>query len=307
MNEKHFFWHTLKLVSRSFYLSLRALPSPIRQPISLAYLLARATDTLADTTTLPYHRRIENILLLQEMIQNPKKQLTLQNLSIQTNEKILLDHIPFFINQLLQQNHHDIGCIQTVLHHIIQAQLFDLTYFSDKSEVTALTTDAELENYLYLIAGCVGEFWTKIAIHHINHYTEQSLETLLPQAIHFGKFLQLTNILQDIPADLTLGRLYLPIHEKHLTKNQAIEYLLTDKNTLNKWHHTAQNYCQDALRYTHALKNKRSRFACFLPIYIGQETLQLLQNTQYIKQAKKNKISRSKIYWYMGKSILSAI
>ena len=33
----------LKQVSRSFYLTLRVLPAPIRPQISLAYLLARAT------------------------------------------------------------------------------------------------------------------------------------------------------------------------------------------------------------------------------------------------------------------------
>ena len=39
----------LKGVSRSFYLTLRVLPGRIRPQIGLAYLLARATDTLADT------------------------------------------------------------------------------------------------------------------------------------------------------------------------------------------------------------------------------------------------------------------
>ena len=36
----------LKHVSRSFYLTLRVLPGPIRSQIGLAYLLARATDTI---------------------------------------------------------------------------------------------------------------------------------------------------------------------------------------------------------------------------------------------------------------------
>ena len=36
----------LKGVSRSFYLTLRVLPAELREPIVLAYLLARAADTL---------------------------------------------------------------------------------------------------------------------------------------------------------------------------------------------------------------------------------------------------------------------
>ena len=39
----------LKGVSRSFYLTLRVLPANLRQPVGLAYLLARAADTIADT------------------------------------------------------------------------------------------------------------------------------------------------------------------------------------------------------------------------------------------------------------------
>ena len=39
----------LKEVSRSFYLTMRVLPSAIRPQIGLAYLLARTTDTIADT------------------------------------------------------------------------------------------------------------------------------------------------------------------------------------------------------------------------------------------------------------------
>ena len=35
----------LKSVSRSFYLSLRVLPSAVRPALALAYLLARAADT----------------------------------------------------------------------------------------------------------------------------------------------------------------------------------------------------------------------------------------------------------------------
>ena len=38
----------LKEVSRSFYLSLRFLPGGFRAPVSLGYLLARASDTIAD-------------------------------------------------------------------------------------------------------------------------------------------------------------------------------------------------------------------------------------------------------------------
>src|SRR6266487_1838681 len=54
----------LASVSRSFYLSIRLLPKKLRDPVSLGYLLARASDTIADTTELPVDLRMENLRLL---------------------------------------------------------------------------------------------------------------------------------------------------------------------------------------------------------------------------------------------------
>ena len=48
----------LRDVSRSFYLSLRVLPSGFREPMSVGYLLARLSDTFADAGTLPERDRV---------------------------------------------------------------------------------------------------------------------------------------------------------------------------------------------------------------------------------------------------------
>ena len=49
MNEKEI----LRRTSRSFHLTMRLLPRAVRDDIALAYLLARAMDTMADTATAP--------------------------------------------------------------------------------------------------------------------------------------------------------------------------------------------------------------------------------------------------------------
>src|SRR5216684_3669483 len=59
----------LARVSRSFYLSIRLLPKKLRDPVSLGYLLARASDTIADTTDLPIDLRTEKLRLLARGIQ----------------------------------------------------------------------------------------------------------------------------------------------------------------------------------------------------------------------------------------------
>src|SRR3989442_9318835 len=54
----------LRDVSPSFYLTLRVLPPVIRPQVSLAYLLARASDTIADTEIVPRKHRLA---ILREM------------------------------------------------------------------------------------------------------------------------------------------------------------------------------------------------------------------------------------------------
>jgi farnesyl-diphosphate farnesyltransferase len=58
----------LRDVSRSFYLTLRVLPSSIRPQIGLAYLLARTTDTIADTELVAVDQRLAALQSLRERI-----------------------------------------------------------------------------------------------------------------------------------------------------------------------------------------------------------------------------------------------
>src|SRR5512142_863210 len=49
----------LRATSRSFYLTLRVLPRAVRPQISLAYLLARTSDTIADAQVLSVEQRLD--------------------------------------------------------------------------------------------------------------------------------------------------------------------------------------------------------------------------------------------------------
>ena len=63
----------LKSVSRSFYLSLAVLPAAVRPAIGLAYLLARAADTIADTRLIDRHQRITHLRALRAELDAPER------------------------------------------------------------------------------------------------------------------------------------------------------------------------------------------------------------------------------------------
>src|SRR5882762_611628 len=108
----------LRSVSRSFYLSIRFLPALLRRPIALAYLLARTTDTVADTSQIPVTVRMETLRLLSDGIQGTASRdvvadLTASFISLQenTSERELLEALPdclFWLNQMEHANRNDI-------------------------------------------------------------------------------------------------------------------------------------------------------------------------------------------------------
>src|SRR5258705_7369452 len=113
----------LKEVSRSFYLTLRVLPSRIRPQISLAYLLARTTDTIADTNAAPVQMRLEALRALQQRILGSgSKKLDFGPLTAHQSkpaEKMLLQEHESSLQLLGSLSVNDLALVREVLAVII--------------------------------------------------------------------------------------------------------------------------------------------------------------------------------------------
>ena len=206
----------LRDTSRSFYLTLRILPRAVRPQIGLAYLLARTTDTIADTELVPLEARLRALADLRDRIMGaPSPALNLAQLSpSQTSEpeRLLLDRVEETLRIFNGLAEEDKRLIREVLNTIISGQELDLKRFGPPHPPNprALETEAELDDYTYRVAGCVGEFWTRLCRAHLFPGARVDDAMLLRDGIRFGKGLQLVNILRDLPADLRKGRCYIP-------------------------------------------------------------------------------------------------
>src|ERR1017187_10481469 len=91
------FQHLLKATSRSFYLTLRVLPARMRPQIGLAYLLARTTDTIADTEIVPLAQGLDGLKNPRDRIPGgPSAPLNSRDLARQQGspaEKLLLEKV----------------------------------------------------------------------------------------------------------------------------------------------------------------------------------------------------------------------
>lgn len=309
------FWTVLKSVSRSFYLSLRYLPEPIRTPLALAYLMARLADTLADSSEIPVLTRQELLHQFKACILAEDGQATAfhQLLSQQKHPILQNTWTPFFWEMwhcFLQQPLAVRQEIQWVLTHITEGQLTDLEYFDTESPgaLTRFLTDEALDAYLYSVAGCVGEFWTRLCFLQLPHFSQVPLSQMITWGVHFGKALQLTNILRDLPADLLMGRMYLPVPWLPADKasNEMFSHFAEQNfSELTRWHQVAMNYLAEAKLYIQAVQLYRVRLACVLPYWIAQNLLKELADFDYIARQRCIKISRKQVYGYVTTGLLS--
>ncbi len=312
----------LRATSRSFYLTLRVLPPPIRRQIGFAYLVARAADTIADTEIVPPNRRLEALQRLRERIQgkNPAP-LDLNDLAGKQGapeERLLLEKIASSLNDLQSFSPEDQKRIRDVLGIITSGQEMDLNRFTPTRSadgslrIVTLETAAELDDYTYRVAGCVGEFWTKICRAHLFPRARLDEDELRVNGVRFGKGLQLINILRDMPADLKRGRCYLPMDKLEKFKLSPPTLLSRANETrfrplFDEYLDKAQEHLRAGWEYTNMLpfNQFRVRLACAWPILIGIKTIEKLRVASVIDLQQGVKVSRLDVRRLVVRSVLA--
>lgn len=286
---------TLKAVSRSFYLSIKFLPSAMRETIALGYLLARLTDTIADSGNIEPNRRLEHLQELQHCLaidgSSEVSSLDLRQLADATphqGEKTLLSLAPEIFAWFDRCSEIDQALVSGVLATILRGQIWDLEFFNqshDGREVK-VASEAQLLDYTYNVAGCVGEFWTEVAYHKLGERfaAESDKNQLLLDGRSLGEGLQLINIIRDLYEDLPNGRGYLPHTLDDPTP--GIEHWLA--------HCTAN--LQRGREYIKKVRNRRVRFATAMPCLLAEETVNAIRQAgSATVMTQKIKVPRSSV------------
>ncbi len=311
----------LKSTSRAFYLSLRILPRHVRKPISLAYLLARSADNVTDTTNVSTAVKLKSLDIIKSALSDDNEKENLAKLykndqqnNLSELENDLIEIIPLIIACIKSLNSSDYIQVKNVVLTLIQGMEMDLNYFGkplNDSGILSLTSNDELDQYTYLVAGCVGPFWTEISFAKDSKISDINMPLMSSLGIDFGKALQMTNILRDLPSDIREGRCYIP--DEELKKlNLTVNDLLNSnsekqiRELLATQIHKTLDLYQSALKYflcTHKRK-VRLRLAVLWPLIIGLGTLNsLVMKNNWLLSDSVAKVSRLWIYKMMLKSV----
>lgn len=271
----------LRDVSRSFYLTMRRLPPPMRPAIALGYLLARATDSVADTSTAPVEQRRTVLALMRAAVAGRADAEELERLFMQLSgalaqaqpnpaEYRLLRRFGDCLVALggLPEAERELVC--RVLDTITAGQSEDL-------EAPQFTDEADTLRYADAVAGCVGVFWTQLGYATMGEsFADPAARPLMEQAgLRYGRGLQLINMLRDEAEDAARGRRYLA------GENRAL------------WCDRAERYLYDGVDYAGRLRSWQLRFATLLPALLGLRTLRLLRRRVGTERVK---ISRAAVY-----------
>ncbi len=314
---------TLRDVSRSFYLSIRVLPGGLQEPVGLAYLLARAADTIADTALLRPDDRLRLLLLFRTQIEGSPSPEMLAEIESALGgagddradaHRRLLGSLAQAFALLDELPPADAERVRRVVVTLTRGMEMDLTTFppEDSGDLAGLNSVEDLDRYTYLVAGCVGEFWTNIAAAHTPALRKWDRARISDLGVRFGKALQMVNILRDVPRDLRVGRCYIPsdmLARGGLTPEGLLERGNSDaaRPVMAACVEIALGHIAAAEEYVLAVPRRclRLRLAALWPLLLAIATLiELRRSEAWLDPHRVSKVRRRRVYAMMVLSLL---
>ena len=270
--------------------------------MALGYLLARTSDTIADGTALDVEKRIELLDRFARAIAG-KEQAMGNDLAqlrgspgMTDGENVLLEAADEILQSLQNLSPEDQRDVRDLLAVITRGQRQDLTRW--RGGLAALANADELREYTYLVAGCVGEFWTRVCFRKVQSFTARMEADMLELGRKYGRGLQLVNILRDAGTDLRAGRCYFPEDELRnagLAPADLLNVPATFLPIYSRWIAEARSGLDAGLEYSIAINPARVRVATVLPAMIGVRTLELIEESGLEALRTRVKVPRSEV------------
>lgn len=272
----------LRAHARTFALTLRLLPRVLREPLGIAYLLARASDTIADSPGMSRERRLALLEGLDAYLAAEKTDDWTPGMEpgeMDPEGRGLLAAIPTLLIACARLA--DQGEILRLWRTILQGQLFDLRRFGPGAQPLSAE---ELEFYCGLVAGSVGAAWTRLIARHSPGTLLRPAALMIPLGIAYGKGLQLVNILRDRTEDRAFGRCY--VREEDLTELSG----------------RCAGWLRSGERYLAGLRPGRILMATSLPLDLAEPTLDMIREHPGPERAK---LPRARVRSILLRSMVS--
>jgi farnesyl-diphosphate farnesyltransferase len=295
----------LPLVSRTFALGIKLLPSRLEAPVRLGYLLCRIADTVEDDLALSPARKAE---LLDEFVACFGDAQRADNFSDTIHELTTSDDYVDLVaatGEVFALFRNLDPPTQAILRHWIGEMVRGMRRFViEHPRGIRIGTVAEFHQYCYYVAGTVGHLLTDLWHLHSSAVDNRVYAKLLEDCEPFGEALQAVNILKDIAWDAEReNSIYVPADLLASAGSGHDLLLHADRRAANRaalvpLFRVAQDDIERSLRYIEnlPLMAVRIRLFCVLPILFAVATMREIERSEAMLISGGNvKISRTEV------------
>lgn len=310
----------LGLVSRTFALNIRILPTALEEPVRLAYLLCRIADTVEDDRAMDPAERKALLEQFQRCFgpkgYSPSETETfLAMLPPSWKEETHPDRFLAAHSDLVLQRHATLPePARTPIEARVKEMCGGMIHYALRREQNGwfrLKTRRELLDYCYFVAGTVGLMLCDL-FHWHHPMSEARREALRSRAVSFGLGLQLVNIARDIPADWQRRTVFVPdeLVEAHGTTAEQLpdpRFRPQGVLALRELLVMAQKELLEAQKYVLSLPGTafRLRLFCLWPLLMAQDSLVLLAErpAEALDPSRRLKIGRRQVKFILYSTV----
>jgi farnesyl-diphosphate farnesyltransferase len=207
----------LPRVSRTFALSIEALPDSLRSAVRIAYLLCRIVDSIEDEPTLVSGQRGELFEMFEGLLGNGEEGLDPAEFELACGRSTVggagadgeLCRGAGAVVRAFRALPHSQR--QAIRPHVLEMTTGMRSYCA-RGVPLRLADLADLERYCYFVAGTVGNLLTTLFEQTVEGLSEGLRSDLRERAVSFGIGLQMVNVVKDVAADFgERGVCFLPL------------------------------------------------------------------------------------------------
>jgi farnesyl-diphosphate farnesyltransferase len=220
----------LPRVSRTFAVNIRLLRGEMGDAVRVGYLLCRTADALEDSwpgAPDEIAARFSTLVAAMDGSEDAARALAedARPRAGDREDLLLVSNLPrvWRVFRALP------GASPAVLAETVKTMAAGMSRFASRAsargpEASYIESEAELHDYCFCVAGCVGVMLTRLAAERMPASAEVQARRLELAPI-VGEALQLTNILLDWPRDARRGRCHVPadwLRERGLTPRTIV-------------------------------------------------------------------------------------
>jgi farnesyl-diphosphate farnesyltransferase len=299
----------LRLVSRTFSLSIEQLPGLLRDAVTLAYLMFRVSDFLEDNPIMTPARKIELLNLWADMLsgENGPDKLAecLADVDPSDPEAVVAQQAGEVLSRLRALP----PAVEQIIIDEVRESTAGMARWQARGPV--VITEADLDDYMFEVAGRVGHMLTRVFSWYSRPIGKLQ-EELMPLAREFGLALQTVNVIRNLREDYERGWIYVPesfcaevglmpldlFKPENLETAMQVVEVLADK---------AERHLRSGLAFIKLIprRHHRLRLACAWPLFFAVRTLAISRGNRRVLETEA-KMTRQEVRsimmdtWRMG-------